>query len=902
MVFMKKRPYRIAFLADNLYIHYCREIWAGVLYGSKAAGFELLTFLGGSLNNPNYYLAGRNFIYDQIPLDELDGVIFNSGSIGNYSSEKELLDYYERFSSLPIVNIGMVLKNYHSIIVDNKIGMKALVNHFVEAHGYRKIGFIRGPEGSFDAEVRFEAYKEALQENNIEFDPSIVTTGMFDKSSGIRAVSFYMDIRRMLPDAIISANDDMAVAAMTEFSMRGVNIPIGGFDNNSSSLSYDPPLTTVQQPIFRLGSQAIEIMSRLINGDNPAMLTTLQTSIVIRRSCGCFYETNECNTISVSADSSDCDKISLPEKIKVNFPAIGNSLRNLNWADELVESVEIEIKNHSYIDFLKKLETWIIESLGNRVNISEWFNCFSYLFKNISFDPKENDFLSEFKTKIFVFLGNKGVFHEISKRNILEDESNHFQFMSNSLISTFEMQELEQIFSTELPNFRIKYFYIFLFDTKNPNKLHLIYYLNRYFDISINKNVFDFNDIFSEVLFRNFDHKYSIIMPLYYQNQRNGMIISDTGTMNGCFYENIMAHISSVLKRSELTKQIRQYTEHLEQEVEKRTSELKKTQGQLIQSEKLAALGQLIAGVSHEINTPLGVIRSSIENVNEILSENLNKLNSFYKNLPDSVSSDFTNLLNTAHTDICLSSREERAIKRKLMDALQNMGIEKEEEVSQNLFLIGIYDNVEKFETILKHPLHNEMLNVAFKLKALVRNSITIRSAAQKASKIIFALKSYSRFDNSGKKSSADIRDTLETVLTLYQNQLKLGVDVVKEFDSLPPIECYPDELNQVWTNIIHNAAQAMQFKGKLLIRAMNKEKFIEITFSDTGCGIAPEIMDKIFDPFFSTKSMGEGSGLGLHICRQIIDKHNGKITVTSRVGQGTTFSIKIPKDDSKVV
>ncbi|HEX3020259.1 MAG TPA: ATP-binding protein [Chitinispirillaceae bacterium] len=898
---MKKRPYRIAFLADNLYVHYCREVWAGVLYGSKAAGFELLTFLGGSLNDPNYHIAGRNFLYDQIPLDELDGVIFNSGSIGNYSSEKELLDYYERFSSLPIVNIGMILKNYHSIIVDNKIGMKALVNHFVEVHGYKKIGFIRGPEGSFDAEVRFEAYKEALQENNIEFDPSIVTSGMFDKSSGIKAVSFYMDILRMLPDAVIAANDDMAVAAMTEFSMRGVNIPIGGFDNNSSSLSYDPPLTTVQQPIFRLGSLSIEIMSRLINGDNPAMLTTLPTSIVIRRSCGCFYGINESNTIRVSEASNDCDKISLSHQLKVNFSSIGNSLSNQRWADELVESIDIEIKNHSYLGFLKKIEPWIMESLGNRINISEWFNCFSYLLKKMSLDSEEKKILSEFKTRVFAFLGNKGAVYEMSKRNILEDESNCFQFMSNSLISTFEMLELEQIFSTELPKFRIKYFYIFLFDSQNPSKLHLIYYLNRYLDITISKDVFDFNDIFSEVLFKNFDHKYSIIMPLYYKDQKNGMIISDTGTLNGNFYEHVMTHISSVLKRAELTKQINQYTEHLEQEVEKRTSELKKTQDQLIQSEKLAALGQLIAGVSHEINTPLGVIRSSIENINEILSENLHKLNSFYKNLPDSVSADFSNLLNTAHTDICLSSREERAIKHKIMDALQNMGIEKEEEISQSLFLIGINDDIKKFETILKHPLCNEMLNIAFKLKALVRNSNTIRSASQKASKIIFALKSYSRFDNSGKKSSADIRDTLETVLTLYQNQLKLGVDVVKEFDNLPSIECYPDELNQVWTNIIHNAAQAMQFKGKLLIRALNKENFIEITFSDTGCGIAPELIEKIFDPFFSTKSMGEGSGLGLHICRQIIDKHKGTITVTSCVGQGTTFTIKIPKGNLNI-
>ena len=110
-------------------------------------------------------------------------------------------------------------------------------------------------------------------------------------------------------------------------------------------------------------------------------------------------------------------------------------------------------------------------------------------------------------------------------------------------------------------------------------------------------------------------------------------------------------------------------------------------------------------------------------------------------------------------------------------------------------------------------------------------------------------------------------------------------------------ILCYPDELNQVWTNIIQNAAQAMQYKGKLTIHTYDKIDHVEVTFTDTGSGIAPEIQDKIFEPFFTTKAMGEGSGLGLHISKQIIEKHKGSITISSILGQGTTFSIKLPKD-----
>jgi signal transduction histidine kinase len=872
-------------------------MWAGALSAAKNSDIDLLTFVGGSFNNPNYFLAGRNFIYDHICLDGIDGVITNSGSLGNYISANELMQYYQRFASLPLVSIGMIVDKCHSIIVDNKIGMKELVNHFIKVHGYRKIGFIRGPEGCYDAEIRFAAYKEALYENDIEFDPLIVSPGKFDKSSGIKAVSFYLNLRRILPDAIIAANDDMAVAAMTEFSMRGVDIPIGGFDNNYSSLSYFPPLTTVQQPIFQLGKKSVEIMYSLLNGEKAPILTTLPTSIIIRRSCGCFYESNEYKTIERIPSQNNIQSNSIAENLKQHFSTIGNSLHNPKWADDLVTVLVQEIKNRSYLKFLMKLEPWIIESLGNRINISEWFNCFSYLLKHLTQDAENTDFIFDLKTRIFSFLGNKAVIHEISKRNILEDESNYFQILSNSLITTFEMDDLDRIFSTELPKFRIKFFYLFLFVPGNTEKLHLVYYLNSYLDIAIEREDFNFTEIFNDVLYKGVEHRYSNIMPLFFQTEKLGLIISDIGTLDGNFYENIMTHISSVIKRAELTSKLHRYTEKLEQEVEKRTSELQKTQDQLIQSEKLAALGQLIAGISHEINTPLGAIRSSVDNITDILSNEFTSLTDFCKKLPDHLYLQYKQLLGAGRIEKSLSSREERIIKRNIQLFLQNQGVEPAEEIAQKLFLIGIHENIEQFTDMLKDPRREEILDSAFKVNALLQNSKTILSATQKAAKITFALKNYSRFDSSGKKSAADIRDTLETVLTLYQNQLKLGVEVIKEYQPLPLIQCYPDELTQVWTNIIHNAAQSMQFKGKLTIRTADKGDCIVVTFSDTGQGIPSDIIGKVFEPFFTTKPIGEGSGLGLHISKQIIEKHKGTIEVNSSPEQGTTFLIILPKN-----
>jgi signal transduction histidine kinase len=140
----------------------------------------------------------------------------------------------------------------------------------------------------------------------------------------------------------------------------------------------------------------------------------------------------------------------------------------------------------------------------------------------------------------------------------------------------------------------------------------------------------------------------------------------------------------------------------------------------------------------------------------------------------------------------------------------------------------------------------------------------------------------------------ASLTEGIETILTLYQNQLKQGVEVIRNYRDLPPILCYPDELNQVWTNLIHNALQAMANRGTLILEVTQVAAQAQISITDSGSGIPPEIKSKIFEPFFTTKPPGEGSGLGLDIVKKIITKHGGQITVESQPGR-TTFSVLLP-------
>jgi PAS domain S-box-containing protein len=346
----------------------------------------------------------------------------------------------------------------------------------------------------------------------------------------------------------------------------------------------------------------------------------------------------------------------------------------------------------------------------------------------------------------------------------------------------------------------------------------------------------------------------------------------------------------------------KEYKARLEKDVEERTRELSETlenlkaaQNELIQSEKMAALGQLIAGIAHEINTPLGAIRASVDNIGSSLHEFPEQLPRLFQILCEESQKDFFALIQKAsQSDTVLSSKEERKLKRALTGVLEENGLPDADTVADTLTDIGIYDSPEKFLPLLKHSESPFVLHTAYNLSRLRKSAKNIATAAERASKVVFALKSYARFDHSGEMIQADIADGIETVLTLYQNQMKHGIDVVRCFEKIPPVFCYPDELNQVWTNLIHNAIQAMDGKGILEIALFQKDNYAVITFTDSGKGIPDEIKDKIFQAFFTTKAAGEGSGLGLHIVKKIIDKHKGKIEIESRLGK-TVFSVMIP-------
>ncbi len=274
-------------------------------------------------------------------------------------------------------------------------------------------------------------------------------------------------------------------------------------------------------------------------------------------------------------------------------------------------------------------------------------------------------------------------------------------------------------------------------------------------------------------------------------------------------------------------------------ELHRINQELKATQSQMLQREKMASVGQLAAGVAHEINNPTSFVASNLETLGTYFDE----------------------------------TKEVITCQNEIIKALQGS------DESGALEKINALREKTKIDYILGDG------------KDLIEESI---EGTDRITNIVKGLRTFARTDQND-SDHENINSCLESTLNIVWNELKYKSTVEKSYGELPLIECYPQQLNQVFMNILVNAAQAIETEGKIAIKTKHDGDSIYISISDNGCGIPADIQSKIFDPFFTTKEVGKGTGLGMSISYEIIKKHNGEIKVESEEGKGTTFVIQLP-------
>ena len=299
--------------------------------------------------------------------------------------------------------------------------------------------------------------------------------------------------------------------------------------------------------------------------------------------------------------------------------------------------------------------------------------------------------------------------------------------------------------------------------------------------------------------------------------------------------------VERVLERRKLLRDGKRYKKDLEKqnkELARSKAELERLQAQIVHSEKMASLGQLAAGVAHELNNPAGFIYGNME-ILRACAAGLERLLSFY---------------DAAQLPMSLTAQV-KAIKEEI-----------------------------DYENSLED------------LKSIIADC---HSGAERIRDVVQNLRLFSRLDEAEFKK-VDLHEGIESTIRLLSQYYGSGrITLERDYADLPPVDCYAGQLNQVWMNLLTNAAQAIGGEGKVRVATRRENEMAVVSISDTGGGIAPEDLKKIFDPFFTTKRVGEGTGLGLSITYGIIERHGGSIGVESRPGEGTTFTLAIPIDAS---
>jgi signal transduction histidine kinase len=321
--------------------------------------------------------------------------------------------------------------------------------------------------------------------------------------------------------------------------------------------------------------------------------------------------------------------------------------------------------------------------------------------------------------------------------------------------------------------------------------------------------------------------------------------------------DEVVAIVRNITERKQTEERLRQQEEELrrhrdslEEMVRNRsekllraTLELEEQQAQLIQTEKMASLGQMAAGVAHEINNPVSYVMSNLGTLDQYVSA-LQPLLAAQRELL------------SAH-----QAAPDAPVAPELIEHMRELW-----EQGDVDYLLG-------------------------DMPELVEESL---AGTRRIKEIVQSLRSFARED-SGEPQLVDVNEELASTLKIVWNELKYKCEVKRDFGPLPPVSCHPTQISQVFTNLLVNAAQAIETRGEIRIRTRQEGGEVVVEIADTGKGMSPETLSKLFTPFFTTKPRGQGTGLGLSVSYGIITRHQGRIDVQSEPGKGSTFIIRLP-------
>ena len=853
----KKRP-TIGFIIDWVGGRYQSQVWLGAVAAATERDANLIIFSGRSLRAPQGYLSQSNSLYDVISNENLDGLVILSGTISNYMPPDEFSLFFNHFHPLPMVSISIEMEGVPSVLIDNRAGIRAIMSHFIEIHGYRRIAFICGPEVNDEASQRFAVYQEELAHHNIPFDPMLVAPGDFSEDAGIRAVDILLDERRVNPDVIVAVDDDTALGVLKALQARGLSVPddiaLSGFDDINEARFSSPPLTTVLQPFYAQSHLAVSILLDQLEGKPVQQKTLLPMEIVVRQSCGCMAE-----TVRLAGTSAGQTEDGLKNKTPIEF-VIGEVQKAIErncfrqsgrknaseFATMLVNSFVLDLNNRDTNNFIKTLGQILQAAVVHHDDIGKWQNVISAM-RNVLMiqwrEQAENRRAEELWGQARVFIGEAmerlQAYQLLQFRNhsLVESEVNR------SVLATLEFEELKSIMAELLPTLGVISSYIVLSKAERYNPSSLLLAFNET-GVLTDEIPVVYNPLMNIIpeQFLPRSRRYTLVMEaLYFQSETLGFALFEMNPQqDGILYSELRQQISSALKGALL---LLQYKENVQE--------------------------------TQSINKELTNYR---ENLERMVIERTEELSIANKQLQQEI------------FERKQSELERENLIRELTD--KNAELERFTYTVSHELKSPIV-TMKGFVGSIGHDLKNQ------KHERAEKDLLRVATAVDKMHDTLSDLLELSRVGRM-MNESADVpfADIVQDALKLVHGQLEKRQATVQTQPNLPAVHGDRQRLIEVLHNLIDNAAKYMGNQTDPLIeigqRGEDEGKLI-FFIRDNGMGIANEYHERIFGLFNKLDAISEGTGIGLALVKRIVEFHGGRIWVESEPGKGSTFLFTLP-------
>ncbi|HUG22678.1 response regulator [Piscinibacter sp.] len=828
--------------------------WLGAADSARAHGANLICFSGKELGHPDGFYSHASVVFDLVKPEHVDGLIVWTTTLQPFVGRKAMEAFCHRFDPLPMVSVEQTMPGVPSVLVDEKQGMREVVNHLIEVHGHRRIAFIRGPVNHPGAQQRYLGYVEALARHGIAHDPALVSPPLrfWRPEESAAMVETLLDRLDGGIDAIATANDDLALGAAWALQNRRIRVPadiaVVGFDDAVNigrpdlgmdtvgdeaagderprlvnSITATLPLTTVRSPIYQLAWRAVEVMLSRLRGEPTPLETSIPTQLVLRRSCGCLPPSTEAVTLprpAVPAEAAPSEGAAPEASPRDRLAA---ALRQAlapsaasppgGWAERLVDSFVESARGDPARRFLFVLDELVHASARSAADLSHWWSVLFGLRRHAAealvggpVPPNIDELWQDVQRLMWEWSER---FHAYEQA-VAEKRDQIVRHVGQKLITTLDIGQLTAVLVEELPTIGVTSCYMALYEPgpdatgeaayPTPrSRAILVYERGRRIELAPDAALFPSHELVPGGLAKRDAARSLVVLPLYFQDKQLGFVVMEGWVREGWIYEALRAQLSSAVQGALLV------------EREKRALiEVDKARARAEEANQ--AKSTFLATMSHELRTPL----------NGILG--------------------YAKILQNAGGLTPLQANGLRTIQL------------------SGEHLLALINDILDLSKIDAAKL--ELAPSLVELPAFIRVIADIIRVKTEEKDILFEL------DMAG----------LPQVVLADERRLR-----------------------QVLLNLLGNAVKftdagtvSLRIAGTPGPHGLCRLRFV---VADTGIGLAPGDLELIFHAFEQVGDVGRrvsGSGLGLAISRQLVRLMGADIHVDSRIGAGSAFSFEL--------